>query len=57
MSLLQELKNVDKEIEDVTVTAPKIKTGTLKQALKNTLIMSLWKFIKINTWISFIWKI
>ena len=35
MSLLQELKNVDKEIEDVTVTAPKIKTGTLKQALKN----------------------
>ena len=35
MSLLQELKNADKEIEDVTVTAPKIKTGTLTQALKN----------------------
>ena len=32
-------------------------TRFIKTNIKNTLVINLWKFIKINTWISFIWKI
>ena len=35
MSLLDDLKNKDKEIEEISVTAPKVEPGTLKQALYN----------------------
>ena len=35
MSLIEELKKIDKEIEDVTVTAKKTEKGTLRQALEN----------------------
>lgn len=35
MSLLDELKKADKEIEEVSVTAPQVKPSTLKQAISN----------------------
>ncbi len=35
MSLLDDLKKADKEIEEVSVTAPQVKPSTLKQAISN----------------------
>jgi len=35
MSLLDDLKKADQEIEEVSVTAPQVKPSTLKQAISN----------------------